>query len=215
MPVTLPPGRARLSTRPASTGSSPAPSKTMGIILVAFIAARTAGSPDTKRISTLSRSSSAASSGGRSDFPSAYRYSMDMFCPSLYPRSLSANRIPSTRADSLAASVFERYPIRETFAGCCASAKEALDSRTAATRQTIIFVFIVSALLLPNHLVRSRQHVGRNRQADLLGRLQVDDELKPHRLLNRQVARRCASENFIHVSCGTPIHLCAIRPIRH
>src|SRR5262245_31419417 len=41
MPVTLPPGRARLSTRPASTGLSPAPSKTMGIVLVALIAART------------------------------------------------------------------------------------------------------------------------------------------------------------------------------
>ena len=40
MPVTLPPGRARLSTRPASTGSGPPPVITMGIVLVAFLAAR-------------------------------------------------------------------------------------------------------------------------------------------------------------------------------
>ena len=40
MPVTLPPGRARLSTRPASTGSIPEPIITMGIVLVAFLAAR-------------------------------------------------------------------------------------------------------------------------------------------------------------------------------
>src|SRR4030095_1082074 len=40
-PVTLPPGRARLSTKPASTGSSPPPIITMGIVLVAFLAAWT------------------------------------------------------------------------------------------------------------------------------------------------------------------------------
>ena len=43
MPVTLPPGRARLSTRPASTGSTPAPTITIGIVLVAFLAARISG----------------------------------------------------------------------------------------------------------------------------------------------------------------------------
>ena len=43
MPVTLPPGRARLSTRPASTGSAPWPDITMGIVLVAFLAAWIAG----------------------------------------------------------------------------------------------------------------------------------------------------------------------------
>src|SRR5215831_2167571 len=35
------------------------------------------------------------------------------------------------------------YPIRGTFFGCCAWAKETVDSRAAATRQTIILVFIV------------------------------------------------------------------------
>ena len=38
-------------------------------------------------ISTLRRTSSAASSGYRSRFPSAYRYSMAMFCPSMWPSS--------------------------------------------------------------------------------------------------------------------------------
>ena len=40
-PVMFPPGRARLSTSPAATGSAPA-IKTMGIVLVAFLAARLA-----------------------------------------------------------------------------------------------------------------------------------------------------------------------------
>ena len=38
-----------------------------------------------------------------------------------------------------------------------------------------------------NHLIRPRQHVRRNRQADLLGRLQIDDELKLRRLLHWRV----------------------------
>ena len=41
IPVTLPPGRARLATRPAPTGS-PAFVITMGIVVVAFFAANAA-----------------------------------------------------------------------------------------------------------------------------------------------------------------------------
>jgi hypothetical protein len=36
-----------------------------------------------------------------------------------------------------------------------------------------------------NHFIRSHQHVGWNRQADLLGCLQIDDKLKLCRLLHR------------------------------
>ena len=39
-PVTFPPGRARLSTRPASTGSNTEFTMTIGIVLVASLAAR-------------------------------------------------------------------------------------------------------------------------------------------------------------------------------
>src|SRR5262245_16420746 len=42
MPVALPPGRARLATRPSLTGSSPTP-KTIGIVAVATLAASDAG----------------------------------------------------------------------------------------------------------------------------------------------------------------------------
>ena len=41
MPVALPPGRARLATRPSLTGSSPTP-KTIGIVAVAALAASAA-----------------------------------------------------------------------------------------------------------------------------------------------------------------------------
>jgi hypothetical protein len=39
-----------------------------------------------------------------------------------------------------------------------------------------------------NHLVRSRQHVWRNREADLLGGLEIDDELELLRLLHGKSA---------------------------
>src|SRR2546426_1507268 len=62
-PVTLPPGRARLVTRPMTTGSPPIPTPTIGIAWVVFLAARV-GAPDpTTMTSTLRRTSSAASWG--------------------------------------------------------------------------------------------------------------------------------------------------------
>ena len=82
--MTLPPGRARLSTRPCSTGSKTEFTMTIGIVLVAFLAAWIQLFPPvTTIISTLRRSSSAASSVARSTFPSPYRDSMAMFCPSM------------------------------------------------------------------------------------------------------------------------------------
>ena len=36
-----------------------------------------------------------------------------------------------------------------------------------------------------DHFIRPRQHIRRNRQADLLRRLKIDDELELRRLLHR------------------------------
>ena len=51
-PVTLPPGRARLATNRYAT-ASPLPAKTIGIVVVACLAARIAGVPPVTRTSTL------------------------------------------------------------------------------------------------------------------------------------------------------------------
>ena len=55
---------------------------TMGIVTVASLAARVSTEPPETITSTLRCTSSAASAGIRSDFPSAYQYSMTMFFPS-------------------------------------------------------------------------------------------------------------------------------------
>src|SRR5262245_17632230 len=66
MPVRLPPGRAKLATRPSLTGSSAA-RKTMGIVVVVALAANAAGGPPVAAITaTLRPISSAASAGNRS-----------------------------------------------------------------------------------------------------------------------------------------------------
>src|SRR6266550_1577269 len=69
-PVTLPPGRARLATRPKTTGFT-MPVITMGMVVVAFFAANAGFPPVTTITSTLRRTRSAARSGRRSFFPSA------------------------------------------------------------------------------------------------------------------------------------------------
>ena len=53
------------------------------------------------------------------------------------------------------------------------------------------------AILSANHPIRPHQHVGRDRQADLLGRFQIDDELEFLWLLDRQVGwLACLSESY-------------------
>ena len=79
-PVMFPPGRARLETSPALTGS-PTAANTMGIALVAFRAARTPGLVAVTITSTLSFTSSVAISESRSCFPSAYRSQSICFSP--------------------------------------------------------------------------------------------------------------------------------------
>jgi len=66
----------------AGTTGSPLVTMTIGIVVVAFLAARIPGVPAVRMTSTLRRTSSAANSGSRSNFPSAQRDSMTRFLPS-------------------------------------------------------------------------------------------------------------------------------------
>ena len=118
--MTLPPGRARLATKPAPTGSA-ALAITMGMVVVAFFAANAVGAPVTTIRSTLRRTKSAASSGRRSGFCSANRYSMVIFFPSIHPSLLSSCRNASKRTALPEAVLASRKPMRKIFPVCCAS----------------------------------------------------------------------------------------------
>jgi len=56
-----------------------------------------------------------------------------------------------------------------------------------------------------DHLVRPVQHGLRNREADLLRGLEIDDKLELHRLLHGQVSRLRAFEDLVHVDGGATI----------
>ena len=121
--MTLPPGRARLATKPAPTGSPPL-ALTMGMVVVAFFAANAGGGDATTIRSTLRGTRSAASSGRRSSFRFANRYSMVMFFSSIHPSVRSSWRNASKRTALPEAVLLSRNPMRKTFPVCCAHADE-------------------------------------------------------------------------------------------
>jgi hypothetical protein len=55
---------------------------------------------------------------------------------------------------------------------------------------------------LANHSIRSRRHIRRDRQADLLRCFKVYDELEPRRLLDGDVRGLGAFENLVHLDGG-------------
>jgi hypothetical protein len=80
--LTLPPGRARLFTNPLAAGSSPLNAMTIGIVLVAAIAARIAAGATATMTPSLAATSSFASSGSRSALAFANRISNSTLRPS-------------------------------------------------------------------------------------------------------------------------------------
>ena len=63
--------------------------------------------------------------------------------------------------------------------------------------------------------VRSRQYIRRNRQADLLGSFEIDDQLELRRLLDRQVRGLRTFENLVDNGRYTLVSFRGIVPIRH
>src|SRR6516165_6181328 len=143
MPVTLPPGRLRLATSPAATGSTTA-EKTTGIVCVAALAAKADGDPPPANNTETRRSmSSFASVGNRSKWPSAQRKAMMTFCPSINPASRNPRRNADTRFIDSPGPRALMKPITG-MANCCARAAngQAAAETTAAltkSRRRIAF----------------------------------------------------------------------------
>ena len=175
-------------------------------------------------ISTLRRTSSAASSGADRAFPphigTRWRCSV-LLCsqaraePAEFPRNGWTH---------VAGSVADRYPIRGTFFGCCASAEEQSAKSMAQSGRPVIVLLMCFSRVFPSHrsllacssclfdhLIRPRQHVRRNRQTDLLGGFQIDDELELFRLLHRQVSRLGAFQNLVHICGGAAVQVEIVR----
>src|SRR5215467_6772195 len=196
-PVTLPPGRARLATKPFPIGSGSCVI-TMGMVLVASLAARVSVGPAVPTIrSTLRRTNSAASSGRRSDFCSANRYSMVRFFPSVQPSLLISCWNAFTRTALPEAVPLSRKPMRKIFPACCASTEPQSAKSMAQRVRTVILLFMVFLLSPPDTVhsllfslddfLRSIQQGLWNRDIYLFSGLQIDHQFKLHRLLDRYV----------------------------
>src|SRR5437667_10552110 len=106
-------------------------------------------------------------------------------------------------------------PTRYAF-GCCALAKEPTDKKTVGSKQIktrthmvirfspVLLLFSADSLRSLYDFVRSRQHVRRNRQTDLLRRFQIDHQLELGRLLHRQIRWFGALYNFVNVGGSAP-----------
>ena len=99
-------------------------------------------------------------------------------------------------------------PICGIFFGCCASANKGV-KRLWRTVQKISLPLVSS-----NHPIRPRQHIGRDREADLLGGFEIYDQFELRWLLNGHFTRICTSYNFVNIDSGAAVHIRKIRSVR-
>ena len=122
-PVTLPPGRGRLATKPLPTGSATF-AKMMGMVRVCCSSAAVVGVLAERMRSGCSATSSFANRCINSASSAAQRVSIRMLRPSVHPSFCSPCRNAATSAcpsGSLSAYAIST-PIRRTPSGCCARA---------------------------------------------------------------------------------------------
>ena len=66
-----------------------------------------------------------------------------------------------------------------------------------------------------NHFVGSCQHSLWDREADLLGGFQIDQEFKLRRLLDRQIGWLAAFQNLVHLRSRSTEQIRTVRAVRH
>jgi hypothetical protein len=101
--------------------------------------------------STFRRTRSAASSGRRSRFCSANRYSMPMFFPSIQPSLAISCQNAANRPVIPEALLASRKPMRKTFPVCCAwteQQKESIEKKIVATLFNVLLTLTPLAYLM-------------------------------------------------------------------
>jgi hypothetical protein len=114
-PVTLPPGWARLATKPPPTGSL-AKAKTMGTVDVAFFTMGTEG-PSVRMTSTGNRTNSAAISASRAG-PFDQRCSNATVRPSIQPSAFNRSANAAIHGVKIAASANKKPIVASLPADC-------------------------------------------------------------------------------------------------
>src|SRR6516165_9405971 len=153
---------------------------------------------------------------------------MTMFFPSTYPSSRRPCRSASIRAETAEGEAEPKNPMRGTFVGCWADAEKQSAKSTAQSvrRMTFILICFLSFLALgslpyalwgfsSNHFVRPRQHIGRDRQTDLLRGLEIDHQLELRRLLHRQIGGLSTFQNLVDIRSGATEQVVDVYAVAH
>src|SRR5215471_21097909 len=64
-------------------------------------------------------------------------------------------------------------------------------------------------------VIGSEQQRLRDGETDLLGRLEIDDELELRRLLDRNIAGLGTFQNLVHIHGGAPVQVGNVHAVRH
>src|SRR6516164_1143040 len=196
-PVTLAPGRARLSTNPCPTGSG-TKTNTIGMVRVAACKGPTASLPSARITSDGSAANSAAYLRVSLRVVD-HRTSMRALRPSVQPSACRACANTTMRAcasGSLAAIVI-RMPIRRFLSACCPRA--ASGHAAAAPPSSVMNSRRFIQPLSFDHLVGAQKEGSRHVEAKGPCGLQIDNQLKLDRLLDRQIGWLGSFGNAIYV----------------
>src|SRR5262249_1967002 len=161
-PVTLPPGWARLATSTGGASGSPPPLKTIGMVLVAVLAATVGARLVVTMISTPSWTNSTAKARAWSSLPPAHRHTKLMVWPSTYPSSWRARRKSGALQDGPGTLLVRSTPIRGSFLDGCASAVSDATRMpsTKSMRNVVVFIESPHLLGLPSCLFDTTDGIG-------------------------------------------------------
>ena len=209
-PVALPPGRARLSTKPAATGSLTI-GNTTGMIRVACNNGPIVEAPCARMTSGASATNSAACLRISSAWLVAQRVSIRALRPMLQPSSASPCRNAPMRTWNSGRSEDpgRSTPMRRGGSPCCARA--ASGHAAAAPPSSVMNC----ATLRFDHLVGKGKERVRNFQTQRPGGLGVNDEVEFGGLLDREVARFSAAKNLVDIVGGAPETVRQVRSVGH
>src|SRR5215475_3644000 len=111
-------------------------------------------------------------------------------------------------------------PIRGIFVACCASTGWQSAKSMAQRVRTLIVSFMCffsasstchstldTCLFSLDHPIRPRQYIRRDRQTDLIGGFEINDEFELRRLLHGEIGGLCSLQDPVNVGGGTPERL--------
>src|ERR1700730_1082160 len=74
---------------------------------------------------------------------------------------------------------------------------------------------VASFVSLLDHLIRSLQERGRDRQPEGIGGLEVNDQLELRRLLNGKINGLRPLQDLVDIQCPLPVHVIETRAVGH